>query len=71
MEHKNISICHILFTAQLGGLEQAYIDYTRAMVMAVMLVVAVILPDAPYRKNLEKLGVKIITCKMRGFDNFL
>lgn len=42
-------------------------DYTRALVSRGCEVVAIIAPDAPYRIELEKLPVKIILLKVRGF----
>ena len=56
-----------LKTNKIGGLEQAYLDYTRALISRGHEVVAIIAPDAPYRGELEKLQLKIITLKVRGF----
>ncbi len=68
---KPLRVCHILFTSKMGGLEQAYIDYTRALLTYGYLVTAVILPNAPYRAELEGLGVEIVTLKIRGFYDVL
>ncbi len=68
MEEKtSLHICHILFTTQMGGLEQAYLDYTKALLLCGHKITAVISPDAPYHEELEKLRVKIIFQKIRGF----
>jgi len=68
-QDKKLHICHILFTSKIGGLEQAYIDYTRALLLRGHKITAIILPNAPYRAQLTALNVEIITLKIRGFYN--
>jgi len=66
-QNKKLHICHILFTSKIGGLEQAYLDYTRALPLRGHEITAVVLPNAPYRAELAALNVEIITLKIRGF----
>lgn len=63
-------ILHAAFTRQLGGLEQAYINYTRALVEAGHEVIALISPKAPYRDVVEAFGVEIRYMEPRGFYDF-
>lgn len=64
-------IFHLLFTKHIGGLECAYLDYTRALMMRGFKVTAVVLPDAPYISELKKLGCHVITIKVKGFYDVL
>lgn len=64
---QDLHIFHLLLTSKMGGLEKSYIDYTKALIANGHAVTAIILPDAPYKKELEKLPVKIIMQKVRGF----
>ena len=70
-QDKKLHICHILFTSKIGGLEQAYIDYTRALLLRGHKITGIILPNAPYHAELAALNVEIITLKIRGFYDIL
>ncbi len=65
--NQKLDIFHLLFTQQMGGLEQAYIDYSKALILCGHKVTAIAPPNAPYLSELEKLPIKIIPLRVRGF----
>ncbi len=54
-----MKIVNIILTSQNGGAEQAFLDYTSALLKLGHEVIAIIKNDAPYESLVTKLGVKI------------
>jgi len=62
---EKMKIVNVLFSSKKGGMEQAFIDYTDALIMQKNDVVVIIKDDMPiiYVEQLEKLGAKIYKIK--------
>ncbi|MBM5782607.1 MAG: glycosyltransferase [Pelagibacterales bacterium] len=54
-----MKIINIILTSQNGGAEQAFLDYTAALLKLGHEVIAIMKDDAPYANLVEKLGVKV------------
>jgi glycosyltransferase involved in cell wall biosynthesis len=66
-QNKKLHIFHLLFTNKMGGLEQAYLDYTQALLLRGHKITAIVAPDAPYLGELAKLEVEVICLRTHGF----
>lgn len=60
-------ILHAVFTPSLGGIEQAFVNITRALAGSGHEVSALIRPDAPYRPEVESHAKRTIFAKPSGF----
>jgi len=67
-----MKILNVLFSSNLGGMEQAFIDYTEALIHVKNKVVCIVKTDAPFVKELEKVGAKVYKVKNRfGYMDYL
>jgi len=64
-------IVHALFTPGLGGLEEAYVHTTRALVSQGYQVSILCHPDSPHRLTLERMGCAVYTSAPRGFYDLI
>ncbi|MEZ5691066.1 MAG: glycosyltransferase family 4 protein [Rickettsiales bacterium] len=67
VKKNKLKIFHALFTDNVGGLEQSYIDYCKALIMCGHDVTCLVLPNAPYIDKLKELSFNIITQRVHGF----
>lgn len=63
---KTMHIYNAMFGRQLGGIEQAFVDYAKSLLMQGNKVTVFIYPDAPIKEFLTPLGVTIREVKNYG-----